>query len=198
MAYAELLVIKGDSLLKIPSDMSLKYAVLVPDIVDSITRIKNLDIQADLDVCVLGAGSLGNICAQIIRMYRSHVIVVDNNLQRLSLLHKLDVDTLSCTHDFSIYDHVISQDGMHKAGDRISSNYRDDRSLHFIPVELPNLSNMVEFNTAISLIRRGSIVLQDHVDTVFGLEDFEEAWLAEERQDSLNVLLNPNKELASI
>jgi threonine dehydrogenase-like Zn-dependent dehydrogenase/glycosyltransferase involved in cell wall biosynthesis len=216
-AYADYLVTPRDCLHRLPPDMPLKLGAMIQPVAGCLASLRELGIKGGDRVCVVGAGSLGNLCVQILRARGGQVTAVDPNSRWLSLLHKYDVDTLNELDSLEDYDHLVEATGDPEV--RAWLLAKSDASASLVLLDLPcRLSagqgfevltgnrvvketlagGHVSWGEAVHLVRHGIVRLDDHTASVRPLEAYQEAWASSARGEYLKVLLSTNKELEAL
>jgi threonine dehydrogenase-like Zn-dependent dehydrogenase len=210
----------GNHLRHLPADLPLRLSTLVKPLALCLCALDNHSTQPKESACVLGAGPLGNLCAQVLLRQGLKVTVIDSNDRRLKLLHKYDANTLRQESSLKRFDYIIETRGSQEtlaflveaSGPRAkilllnSTNFDEagnggisgndfDRELYRVDLGTDYTDY---WERAIRLIRDGSVNLQDHIDVVYFLEDYEKAWEVHQGQQHLKVLLNVSKELAEL
>ena len=215
VAYAQYIVARESGLRKLPMDISLQQATLIKLVGDCVLHVRHLRADPGRSACVLGAGSIGNLCAQVLAAWGLRVTVVDPDPRRLSLLHKYDVDTLNEAGDLERYDYVVDAAGdsnlatQLKEGSQVpeilslsASVSRDNSRLNAgtipgagDPASDSNSHQRDSWQEAISLVRKGAVRLDDHTDAVEPFEAYGKAWERARAREHINVLLQVSKEL---
>ena len=217
-AYAHYLSIPVKYVHKLPADLPLKYGALVEPTAVCLKGLRKLTLEQDRNVCVVGAGSLGNLCAQMLLNRGLKVTSLDQDPRRLKLLEKYDVDTLTELGSFDKYDYVIEASGNEQVLPRIieSSKPSSEILLLGLPYTEPvktSFSSLTSYDKtvygsvashsqdwieAIRLIHSGALNLEDHTDVVEPLDSYQKAWENVKTRDHFKVLLRVSEELASL
>jgi 2-desacetyl-2-hydroxyethyl bacteriochlorophyllide A dehydrogenase len=106
--YAEYVVVPGRYVHRLPRDFDLMKACLCEPLAVALKGLKRLrrtwrDRKLKRDIAVVGAGSLGHLCAQVLKFWGHHVMVMDRNPDRLDYFNLSGIEVsenLSRLHDF--------------------------------------------------------------------------------------------------
>jgi len=112
--YSNYLNAPGNYLHRLPADLPLRFSTLVKPLAICLSGLEKLLAQPKESACVLGAGPLGNLCAQVLLRRGLKVTVVDSNERRLKLLHKYDANTLRQESGLKWFDYLIETRGNQK------------------------------------------------------------------------------------
>ena len=189
LAFAQYMVALESDVQKLPMDISLKQATLILTLADCISGVRHLRSARGSSVCVLGAGSIGNLCAQVLAAWGLQVTVVDAEPRWMSLLHKYDVDTLAEAEDLERFDNVVNA-----TGDGSRATARNAPSADGVG-SVSDSDQRESWKEAIQLVRQGVVRLDDHTDTVEPFEAYGRAWERVRAREHINVLLQVSKEL---
>ena len=106
--YGEYVVVPGRYVHRLPTDFDLMKACLCEPLAVALKGLKRLrrtwrDRKLKREVAVVGAGSLGHLCAQVLHLWGHHVMVMDRNPDRLDYFTGSGIEVsenLSRLHDF--------------------------------------------------------------------------------------------------
>ena len=217
-AYAHYLSIPAKYVHMLPSDVPLKYGALVEPTAVCLKGLRKLTLEPGRNVCVVGAGSLGNLCAQLLLNQGLKVTSLDRDPRRLKLLEKYDVDTLTELLSFDKYDYVIEASGNEQVLPQIIATSKPSSQILLLglPYTTPVstsfstvtgydktvfgsvASHSQDWRKAIRLIHTGAVNLEDHTDVVEPLDSYKQAWESMETRKHFKVLLRVNDGLASL
>ena len=217
-AYAHYMVMPAKYLHKLPDDVPLKYGVVLEPVAVCLKGIRKLKAKGGSAACVVGAGSIGNLCAQILRARGLRVTVVDPEPRRLQLLHKYDIDTLEELGSLSVFDYVVEASGNETVIPDLIENSKPSAKILLLglpynqPVQATFstvtsydkiiygsvASQQQDWKEAIQMVRSGAIGLDDHTAIVEPLEAYREAWVSAQAGNHFKLLLSVNKELESL
>lgn len=206
--HAEFIVAPAEDLYQLHKDTPLKHGALVRTVGWCLQRLSHIQNHHNVSACVLGAGSFGNICAQVLRHKGIKVMVVDHNDRWLSFLDKYEVDTLPTIDSVDEFDYLIDTDQDTNFVPRLLSRHAKSTAL----ISLKSLSTTSEvkqgctaaspskkyINEALGLINSGDINLEDHTASVSALDDYDRTWKTLENGNYFNVLLNSNRDLEDL
>lgn len=217
-AYARYLSMPSRYIHKVPGDMPLKYCALVEPLAVCLKGLRKLDLQPGRNACVVGAGPIGNLCAQMLQSRGLQVTAVDTDSRRLDLLHKYDINTLNALGPLDKYDYLVEASGNEQVLPRLIEGSRPSAKLLFLglPYTQPVLasfstvtgydkviygsvaSQRQDWEEAIRLVHIGAVSLVDHTSVVEQLADYRKAWENVEARDQLKVLLLVSEELETL
>ena len=214
-AYAQYLTLPAQYVHRLPEDVPLLHAALIEPLAVCIKGLRKLSLRAGGRACVVGVGPIGNLCTQILRQRNMGVTVVDEDVRRLKLVQKYDVDTLRSLEDLSDFDYIVEATGNERTIPSLIE--RSKPSAKVVLLGLPYTNPVqVSFSTvpsydkeiygsiasqgkdweeAIRMIRNGLINLEDHVGVVMPLEAYESAWDLHRKREHLKILLSVNEDL---
>jgi len=207
---AEYLIRTANDLHEIPMDLPLKLGALVSSVAVCSEGIDRLYVDYLQSACVIGAGSRGNLCAQILRSLGLHVTVVDDEARWLSVLHKYDINTLDHIDGLESFDYVVETTGEPEMAARIIEGASAKAKILFLTPshDLPSDDSRVvsgssiasgpNWEKAIFYIREGIIRLEEHTATVEVLENYQKALDRLDCKKSFTVLINPSKDLGAL
>lgn len=106
--YAEYVVVPGRYVHRLPPDFDLLKACLCEPLAVALKGLKRLrrtwrDRKLKREVAVVGAGSLGHLCARVLQLWGHQVLVMDRNPDRLDYFKGSGIEVsekLSRLHDF--------------------------------------------------------------------------------------------------
>jgi threonine dehydrogenase-like Zn-dependent dehydrogenase len=106
--YAEYVLVPGQFVHRLPPEFDMQAACLCEPLAVALKGLKRLrrtwrDRKAQREVAVVGAGSLGHLCARILEFWDHHVTVFDHNKARLGYFKGSAIsvsDNLSSLSDF--------------------------------------------------------------------------------------------------
>lgn len=217
-AYAQYVLRYASHLRKLPWDIPLSYGALAGTLALCISGIGRLETRPQGRAYVVGAGPVGNLCAQILGSRGLRVAAVDSNRRWLSFLHKYDMDTFTELGPLDRYDYVVETTGKPGALAGLTENSKPSAQVlslsHLgavsggdgsaaVPdagklVYGPSSSSASDWDQAIKLVAKGVIRLDDHTNAVEPLESYLKAWSSVADGDTFKVLLRVNKDLEAL
>ena len=125
--YSELVVVPGHFVHRLPADFDLRMASLCEPmavVLKGIRRLeRTLQSASDSQRCaVVGAGPLGNLCAQTLALREHQVTVFDRNPRRLEYLSDLKISAANDLNQLHKYDVLVEVTGDPDALDSILHN----------------------------------------------------------------------------
>ena len=208
-SYTHYLKVPKTNLYKLPPGVLLKQGSLVDSISACLNGIRRLGVSDQATTCVIGAGPLGNICAQILRRKGSDVMAVDQDERLLRLLHKYDVNTWQDLESTDRFNCLIDTTGRLQEVSQLIERAKPSAKIlligpnskemmqHFVGV-LPNdvrnlyaseFGESQDWVEAIHLIQNYAINLEDHTMNVLPLEDYKTAWKLTREREIFKALL---------
>ena len=180
--------------------------------------LQQLRVESGQNACIVGAGPVGNLCAQILRNKGVHVTVVDSHSPWLAHLFKYDVDTLSELGELGKFDYLIETSGDDSQPQKLIEGAGPDAKLlllgspyeqptHRIIAEAKNGKNILagrpeqqgpSWVEAIQSIESGAICLDEHTTMVEPIESYKKAWESVETAVNMRVLLSFNPDLEAL
>ena len=208
-SYAEYVVARPDQLQRLPLDTPLKHGVLVGTVATCLEGLAALQLGPEKSACVLGAGPIGNLCAQLLRWRGLKVMVIDQNERWLSLLDKYEMDTLQEPDPLAGYDYLIETEGDDESLARLLAECgptatvlvlgpRDNQSNDPRLVYTAELPSQARLHQALGLVNSRVVSLEDHTASVEQLEAYETVWEDLQSGKQFNVLLSVSRELEDL
>jgi threonine dehydrogenase-like Zn-dependent dehydrogenase len=211
-SYAEFLAAEPSQLQRLPQDTPLKHGALIGTVAICLEGLASVQPDTQKSACVVGAGPVGNLCAQLLGQRGLKVTVVDQNDRWLSLLDKYEVDTLRELGPLEGYDYLIETQGNPESVAKLISGCNPAASVISMGTRSdgengagnPNLvcpansASREHLNEALRLVNSGAVSLEDHTASVEPLEAYESAWEGLRSGKQFNVLLSVSPELEDL
>ena len=210
-AYCEYLAVQSQSLRKLPGDMPLKHAALAGPVAEALSGVAQMGAAPGASACVVGAGTMGNLIAQILYGRQLRVTAVDGHEKFSALLHKYEIDTLSELGPLDQYDFLVDTSQDPGILDRLIEGSKPSaKILSFGPVSSRPASHAgklvyasgtaspEDWKQAVRLIQTGSLSLVDHISAIEPLEYYRRAAESMANSKHLKVLLSASRELESL
>lgn len=208
-SYAQYLKVPGPGVYKLPQEVLLKQSALVESLAVCLNGLRQLNIHDGAKACVIGAGPLGNFCAQILKRRGSEVMVVDPDERWLRLLHKYDVNTWQDLESLDGFDYLIDTTGNGECVYRLIEDTKPsakillvkpactDQVQQSLGVPIGNKERIFssgagdpkDWEEAIRMVQNYAINLDDHTLNVLNLESYETAWKGVREHDLFKALL---------
>jgi D-arabinose 1-dehydrogenase-like Zn-dependent alcohol dehydrogenase/glycosyltransferase involved in cell wall biosynthesis len=208
-AYARYLKIPRQYIHKLPREILLKQGVLTGLVATCLNGLREFEFRSGVTACVIGAGPLGNLCAQILKSRGAEVTVIDQAGRWLRLLHKYDVNVgrdIGLLHGF---DYLIDTTGSEEVIPHLIEKSKPSARILLIGLPYGQLARVNSSNVschnkaiyqgtandrrdwqeAIQLIRTHGVNLDDHMATVLPLESYETAWKSVQEHELFKPLL---------
>ncbi len=209
-AYSEYVVIPGTYVRPIPENLDLKVAALAEPLSVSLRAIRRVEhrLTPKSRILVVGAGTIGNLCAQSL-MHRGHqVTVFDKNAERLKFFENKDIPTLSSLDDLSGFSVIVEATGSRGALEEVLKNSAFDSTILLLGFPygetLYNFEDVVgsekvivgsvgaesqDFNAAIAMLP--ALDTKPFTQKVLPLEEYESAWQLHGTSQFLKIMLTP-------
>ena len=209
-AYGKFVIIPGSHVHHIPEGIDQKNAVLTEPLAVALRALRRIEnrIKKDSNIAVIGAGPLGNLCAQVLTHEGHKVTVFDKNEKRLELLKDKVLDTktevnglekfdilIEITGSKQVLEEVLKQSGFDKTilllgfpyGD-MNYNFEDLIGQEKVIVGSVGAEE-IDFSSALNLLPK--LDLTEFTKKVLPLSEFEKAWQLQRSGDYLKILLKP-------
>lgn len=209
-AYSTYVVIPGDAVHKIPEGLSLQKAALTEPlavVLRAIRRVRHR-LQSNAHIAVIGAGTIGYLCAQALKLEGFTVAVFDKDPRRLSYLAPYVHATSTVLDGLHQFDAIFEVTGSKDALEQVIKESRTDVTLMLLGFPYGNVSYNFEdlvgqekvfagsvggdsedFMRALTLLPR--IPLSEEMVAVLPLSDFKKAWELHRSSARLKVFLQP-------
>lgn len=217
-AYADYLVKDARYVHKLPPDVPLRYGPSIASLAVCLSALDQLAPERDRHACLVGAGPMGNLCAQILKSRGLQVTAVDSNPRWLSLLNRYDVDTLAELGPLGEYDYVIDTSGTPHLQSHLLNDSKPGTVLLLVespcasggkiePVDPTGNSKVISTPTgtvrqnwkeAFSLVQKGVIRLDDHAAVVESFQDYQKVWESLQSRKLFGELLRVSDELEAL
>lgn len=217
-AYSELLKLPGRYVHKLPPNVPLISAALVEPLAVCLKGIRKLSVVPGRSAGVIGAGPLGNLCAQAMKYKGLMVAAIDENPSRRRVVGRYGIDTWADLEPLGRFDYVIEATGSEAVLKTIVERSKASAKIlilglpHLRPVEVvfssvvcyekeiygSIASDPEDWEEAIGLMSAGAIDVEDFTQCVLPLEQYEEAWRLHQEGQHLKVLLNVTPQLSAM
>jgi 2-desacetyl-2-hydroxyethyl bacteriochlorophyllide A dehydrogenase len=122
--YAEYVVVPGRYVHRLPPDFELMKACLCEPLAVTLKGLKRMrrtwrDRKAQRQVAVVGAGSLGHLCARVLELWGHRVTVFDHNRERLGYFNGSDINVSDDLSDLGDFETLVEVTGNPDALDAI-------------------------------------------------------------------------------
>ena len=214
-AYARYMSLPASYAHKLPDGLTLRRAAVIEPTAVCVKATGKLRAEPGKRVCIFGAGSIGNLCTQILRAQGIEVTVVDRDPARLALLDRYGATTTTTLDDLSSFDYLLEATG--NAALIPALIERSKPSVRIVLMGIPYLdpvevsfasfpanekemlgsiaSHYDDWEEAIRLVSEGVINLDDHIGEILPLESYAQAWQWQRERAHLKVLLSTNQDL---
>jgi 2-desacetyl-2-hydroxyethyl bacteriochlorophyllide A dehydrogenase len=209
-AYGQFIVMPGDFIHKIPVGLDQKVASLAEPLAVVLRSKRRLGgrLTPKCDIAVIGAGPIGNFCAQVFSLDGYGVMLFDKSEERLAKINNGAIKTSSVLQDLSRFDVVIDATGSKQVLDHILKTTKIDSTILLLGFPYGfinyNFEDIVgrekvivgsvggeweDFEKALQLLPE--LNTAPFVEKVLPLDDFLEAWELHHSQKYLKIILKP-------
>lgn len=208
-AFAQYLSLPERNLHVIPHSVSDEQAVFVEPLAAAFEIEEQLHIEKDSKMAVLGDGRLAQLIMRVLRITHPNIICFGRHANKLQLAEKLGIKTKTTisSQDEHTFDVVIEATGsesgfldtMRLAKPRgmvvLKSTIASKNKLDLTPVIVNEItfvgSRCGPFRPAIQALASGIISVDDLIDSVYSLDNLNDALDAARNPERLKVLLRP-------
>lgn len=209
-AYSDLIVMPGDAIHKIPDHLDSQTAVLAEPlgvILRALRRAKERFVSPSF-IAVIGAGPIGNLCAQVLAFSGHKVTVYDKNPSRLKILSDKVDETRSVLERLDKFDVIVEVTGSKPVLEQVLKESRLDSTLLLLGFPYGetnyNFEDVVgnekvlvgsvgagseDFPEALKLLPK--LDTQAFTKTIMPLKNFKKAWELQQSSKHLKILLKP-------
>lgn len=209
-AYGEFIMMPGNSIHKIPDDVDQKTAVLAEPLGVVLRALRRIEprLKKNSKIAVIGAGQIGNLCAQVLVSRGYSVTLFDSNQRRLNVLLQT-VDQISTKlSGIGDYDVIIEATGSRDVLENILKESSVDSTTLLLGFPygdtVYNFEDIVgrekviigsvgaeheDFVKALELLPKLNTTA--FMETVMPLKDFEKAWQLHKNSEHLKIILKP-------
>jgi len=209
-AYSQLVIMPGDFIHKIPDSLDSKTAALTEPlavILRAIRRIENR-LSKDSTIAIIGAGPIGNLCAQALCYEGYQVTVFDKNSERLKLVKNKAIKISSSLNNLEEFSIIVEATGSKEVLEQVLSQSRLNSTIVLLGFPYGNINYNFEdlvgqekvivgsvgaeredFAVALELLPRLDTV--PFTQNVLPLKDFKKAWGLQNSAKYLKIILKP-------
>ena len=208
-AYSGYLIMPARAVHRLPRRIVLREAALVEPLAVCLKGLRKLNPRPEGSACVVGAGPLGNLCAQLLKQRKLRVTVIDQHEGRLRLLDQYGINSRRELERVETFDYLIEATGNETVIPWLLEGSKPSVKILLlglpyaqpVPVTFNSVpcydkeifgsiaSERQDWEEAIRLIRRHTINLDDHTACVLPIESYETAWRQVETHERFKVLL---------
>jgi len=210
-AFAEFLVLPVVNLHAVPDSIPDELAVFVEPLAAAAEVMEHVRVAPSPRAAVLGDGRLGLLIAQVLRASHSNVIVIGKHASKLELARSLGVKAVDVKRDrlpaaslSLVVEATGSPEGLGEALRLVEprgtvvmkSTFREPAEFDTAKLVVDEIkligSRCGNFQTALNLLRQGSVNVQALISKTFPLQAGLEAFEYVEKNECLKVLLFPD------
>lgn len=211
-AYAQFIIMPGQNIHHIPEGLDLKIACLAEPLAVVLRAIRRAEhrLSPETKIAIIGAGSIGNFCAQVLAMNGHKVTVFDKNKERLGFLRGT-AETSSSLESLQGFDLIIEATGSAEVLTKVLKESKVNSTLLLIGFPYGQMSynfeNIVgqekviigsvggdpqDFNAALKILPK--LDTKPFVQSIRSLEKFTEAWkMQKSNNPPLKIILKIQK-----
>lgn len=206
-AFADSLLVPERNLLPVPDSLSTEQAVFTEPVAAACRIPQQLRLSGE-SVTVLGAGRLGNLCAQVLAFHGCRVRVVGKHEQKLRLIADAGIETVlldrlqpeQCAD--IVVDCTGSPTGLPLALQLVrpcgtivlKTTVADSQTMQMAPVVIDEVrilgSRCGPFDMALQMLQKGQVNVEPLLSARYPLQDALTAFEQARRKDTLKVLLD--------
>ena len=183
------MLVPGSAVHQLPSGLDLKIATLTEPlavVLRAIRRVKNR-LTPESKIAIVGAGPIGNLCAQVLCLDGYRVTLFDKNTNRLKLLDNVVDRTSSKIEKLGKFNLIIEATGSADALSLVLKDSPVDGTI--LLLGFPYASINYNFREALKLFPK--IDMTPFIQTVLPLSKFQQAWQLQKSAKHLKILLKP-------
>lgn len=207
-AYSRFIVMPGDYIHQVPGSLDLKIACLAEPLAVVLRAIRRIRprLKQKQEIAVVGAGSIGNLCSQVLSNEGYLVTVFDKNQERLEFLKDKAKAISQKILDLDRFDLIVEATGSADVLKYILQKSRVDSTLLLLGFPYGNINYNFEdvvgkekvvigsvggaaedFDEALELLPR--LNTSPFTQNVLPLEEFARAWELQHQARQLKLIL---------
>ncbi|MEO9309931.1 MAG: alcohol dehydrogenase catalytic domain-containing protein [Nitrososphaera sp.] len=206
-AFAEFLSLPEKNLHVLPDSVSDKQAVFVEPLAAAFEIQEQLSIKSDSKIAILGDGRLGQLIARVLKTTHQNIVCFGRHKNKLQLLEKIGVKTKTeiTNEDQYFFDVVVEATGSESGFSDtmklvkprgtvvLKSTMASKNRLDLSPAIVNEItfvgSRCGPFRPAINALALGTIKVDDLVDKIYSLDEYDEAFKEAASPGVLKILL---------
>ncbi len=209
-AYSQYIVMPGDAVHHIPTSVDSKTAVLTEPLAVVLRALRRVEsrLKKDSRIAVIGAGQIGNLCAQVL-VFRGYTVdLFDSDARRLDMLNERVQETHMTLEKLNEFDVLIEATGSVLVLSKVLKESSVDSTILLLGFPYGNMEYNFEdivgnekvvlgsvgaetedFHNALNLL--SSLHMTPFTQMVMPLEEYEKAWDIHKSLKHLKILLQP-------
>ena len=209
-AYSQYVIMPGNFIHKIPENLDSKKASLAEPLAVALRALRRIKSRLfpEATVAVVGAGPIGNLCAQVLTLEGYKVSVFDKSSQRLELLKNKVCSVSTSLDSLERFDVIIEATGSEQVLKQILKDSGTNSTVLFLGFPYGkvdyNFEDLVgyekmfigsvgaeheDFVRALDLLSK--LDVSEFIKKIFPLKDFKEAWEMHTDSKHIKILLKP-------
>lgn len=207
-AFAEYMTLAIDNFYEIPDSISDEQAVFAEPLAAACQILEQISITSDDTVIIIGAGKLGLLCAQVIKLTGANLSVIVRRERQAELLGKWGIkavyrDELDSNQASIVVDCTGSEAGFADALDLVAplgtlvlkSTYEGLPKANLTRIAIDEItligSRCGSFTQALELLASNQVDVESMIDATYPLESGIEAFQFAQKKGVLKVMLKP-------
>lgn len=209
-AYSQFMILPGKFVHKVPEGLSLKVAALAEPLAVVLRALRRIRSRLfdGATIAVIGAGTIGNFCAQVLSLEGYLVTVFDNKEDRLAFLNGKVFKTANVIGGLDQFDFIIEATGSKSALEEVLRDSRINSTILLLGFPYGNIDYNFEdligrekviigsvggdaedFDRALELLPQMNT--EPFTQMIIPLKDFKKAWELQRSSGYLKILLKP-------
>jgi len=194
---------------RIQTAIPLLNGIFIESVSLGLNLVSKIYLDTHTQVCVVGAGYMGNLITQMIVAKGAHVTVIDESEHKLSLASKYGADTLRNCDNYGKFQYVIDtccpeHTTQHIYCERNILLCENNCSIEKRPSSPTSNFSLIrnytdeDFQKSLTKILNREIDLRDHGSAIYSLDNYKEAYSEYSKNIHLNIIIEPNKQLSTL
>lgn len=209
-AYSNYIIMPGDAIHKVPDTVDLKTAALTEPLAVVLRGIRRIQdrLAVKSSVAIMGAGPIGNLCAQALSLEGHTVSVFDKHTERLKIIEERVSHVYQNIQKLGLYDVIIETTGSKDVLEQILKESRNNSTTLLLGFPYGvieyNFENLVGFEKVFAgsvggdtqdFVRALELLpkfdMAHFTKVIMPLKDFDKAWNAQRSLKHFKILLRP-------
>ena len=209
-AYSQFVIAPGDSIHKIPDNLDSKTAVLSEPLAVVLRALRRIEyrLKQNSKIAVIGAGQIGNLCAQVLAHRGYTVTLFDRDENRLNLLKNKGIMCATTMEHMDAFDVIVEATGAKNALELAIRHGKVDCTMLLLGFPYGKMeynfedivgkekviigsvgADGVDFESALALLPQ--LDMNAFTQVVITLGEFKDAWKTHMTFKHLKILLQP-------
>lgn len=209
-AYSQFMILPGKFVHKVPEGLSLKVAALAEPLAVVLRALRRIRSRLfdGATIAVIGAGTIGNFCAQVLSLEGYSVTVFDKREERLNFLKSKVTKAMDTIAGLDQFDFIIEATGSKLALEEVLRDSRINSTILLLGFPYGkidyNFEDLIgrekvivgsvggdaeDFARALEILPK--LDTEPFTQKILPLKDFKQAWRLQEESKYLKILLKP-------